>query len=356
MADNGKTVNFEVSVGAVLKILLVLAGVALLYYLFDLVLVILLSIVIASSVEPATRSLARYRVPRVLSVLFVYVFAFFVFAVLIPVFVFPIFSDLSELTATLPAKLTNLPFFSQAPPLLVAFTGKLSVSDIVSGLSTGLAAIPHGITETASVVFNSLFKLILVIVISFYLAVQPKGIESFLRLVTPIPQERYVLDLWQRVQQKIGMWMQGQLLLGLIMGVLVFLGLSILQVEHALLLALLAALFEIIPFFGPVLAAVPAVLLAFSNSPSLGFMVIGLYIIMQQFENHLIYPLVVRKIVGVPPLMVILSLIIGAQLAGFMGLILAVPVATILMEILADFEKSKYLFEKVEEKVEQANA
>lgn len=356
MADNGKTLNIEVTVGAVIKILLVFLGVFLLYYLFDLVLVILLSIVIASSVEPATRWLARYSVPRVLAVLAVYILTFFIFAILVPVFIFPIVSDLSSLTATLPAKISTLPFFSEAPAFLVSFTGKLSISDLVSGLSSSLSAIPHGVKETASVVFGSLFKIIMVVVISFYLAVQPKGIESFLRLATPVGQEKYVLGLWQRSQKKIGMWMQGQLLLGLIMGVLVFLGLSVFQVEHALLLSILAALFELIPFFGPVLAAVPAVVIAFGTSPTLGFMIIGLYVIMQQFENHLIYPLVVRKIIGVPPLLVILSLIVGTKLAGFMGLILAVPVATVLMEILADFEKSKYLFEKVEEKAEQANA
>lgn len=355
MSESNKTLQLEVSVGTVLKVLLVLLSAWLLYLLFDLVLVILLSIVIASSVEPATRSLARYRVPRVLAVLLVYIFAFLLFAVLVPVFIFPVFRDLSDFVTTLPAKINSLPFFTQVPPLLTNFSGQLSLPDIFSSLSAGLATIPRGLTETVSVVFGSLFKLVLIVVISFYLAVQPKGIEGFLRLVTPIPHERYVLDLWQRGQRKIGMWMQGQLLLGLIIGVLVFLGLSILQVEHALLLALLAALFEIIPFFGPVLAAVPAVLLAFGSSPTLGFMVIGLYVIMQQFENHLIYPLVVRKIVGVPPLLVILSLIIGAQLAGFMGLILAVPVATILMEMLSDFEKSKYLFEKVEGRAKPEN-
>lgn len=346
MADAGKTPPVQITFGTIIKVSLVLLGFFLLYYLFDLILVILLSIVIASAIEPATRWFARFRVPRVLAVLTIYVLAFFIFAVLIPIFVFPIVSDLSDLAATLPAKISNWPLFTTAPATLLAFTGKLSATDIISALSNGLAAIPHGVSQTAGVIFSSFFKLILVIVISFYLAVQPKGIESFLRLATPISQEKYVLDLWQRSQKKIGMWMQGQLLLGLIMGILVFLGLSILQVEHALLLSILAALFEIIPFFGPILAAVPAVAIAFGTSPTLGFMVIGLYIIMQQFENHLIYPLVVRKIVGVPPLLVVLSLIIGAKLAGFMGLILAVPVATVLMELLSDFEKSKYLFQK----------
>lgn len=136
--------------------------------------------------------------------------------------------------------------------------------------------------------------------------------------------------------------MQGQLLLGLLIGVMVYLGLTILGIKYAFLLALLAAVFEIIPLFGPILAATPAVILGFLDSAVLGFMVLGFYIIIQQFENHLIYPLVVRKVVGVPPLVVIIALIIGAKLAGFLGVLLSAPIAAVLMEYMNDLEKAKY--------------
>ncbi len=343
MIDNHQTVRVEFSVRSVLKVLLVLIGLALAYYLLDLILVILLSVVVASAIEPATRWFARYRVPRVLAVLAVYILAFFVFIVLIPVFVFPIINDLSSLAATIPARVGSVPFFADPPAVFGNFFQNVTPADIVALISGGLAKIPQSLTGAAAAIFGGLFQFILMVVISFYLAVQPRGIESFIKLVAPITQEDYVLGLWRRSQQKIGLWLQGQLLLGLIIGVLVFLGLTIFQVEHALLLALLAAVFEIIPFFGPVLAAVPAVLLAFSDNATLGLIVIGFYIIIQQFENHLIYPLVVRKIVGVPPLLVIISLIIGAKLAGFIGLVLAVPVATALMELLSDYEASRQL-------------
>jgi predicted PurR-regulated permease PerM len=217
------------------------------------------------------------------------------------------------------------------------------VREVLFGFQSSLAGVPvEGFLQVASLIFGGLFSFILIVVISFYLAVQKGGIESFLRLVTPLPKEQYIIDLWERSQRKIGLWSQGQILLGLIVGVLVYLGLTILQVKYALVLAVIAALFELIPFFGPVLSAVPAVLLGFSQSPTIGLMVIGLYAILQQFENQLIYPLVVNKIVGVPALLVILFLIIGGQLAGFLGLILAVPAAAVLMELADDWTKSKH--------------
>ena len=177
---------------------------------------------------------------------------------------------------------------------------------------------------------------------SFYLSVEPEGISGFLRIITPAKNEEYVLSLWKRSQRKIGLWMQGQIVLVVIVSMLVFLGLTLLRVENALILAMLAGAFEIIPIFGPILAAIPAVILALvSDGMTSAILVIGLYIIIQQFENQLIYPLVVRKIVGVPPLVSILALIIGAKLAGFVGVLISVPLAAMLMEFLNDIEKDK---------------
>ena len=161
-------------------------------------------------------------------------------------------------------------------------------------------------------------------------------------MVSPAKSEKYILNLWKRSQHKIGLWMQGQIVLAIIIAMLVFLGLTLLRVENALLLAVLAGMFEIIPLFGPILAAIPAVTLALvTNGMTSALLVIGLYIIIHQFENQLIYPLVVRKILGVPPIISILALIVGFKLAGFVGLLISVPLATMLMEFLNDVEKIK---------------
>ncbi|MFC1756974.1 AI-2E family transporter, partial [Patescibacteria group bacterium] len=183
---------------------------------------------------------------------------------------------------------------------------------------------------------------VLLIVLSFYFSVQKNGLENFLRIITPAEYEDYALGLWKRSKNKIGKWIQGQILLGILVGMLVYLGLTILQVEYALSFALLAAVFELIPIFGPILASIPPIMLAFLQSPSLGLAVLILFIIIQQFENHLIYPLVVRKIVGIPPILVILSIIIGGSLGGFFGILLAIPVATVVVELLNDVAEKKH--------------
>lgn len=285
-----------------------------------------------------------------ISVLFIY---FFALMILVGVFYFlflPLLNQSASFLSTLPGYLGELQVWNplQDSELLSSnsaiegFSKNFSLSQIVDQINTAVSNLSNGFFSAASTIFGGVLSFILVIVLSFYLSVEPDGVGKFLRIVTPLKNEQYVLDLWKRSQSKIGLWMQGQIILAVIVAMLVFLGLTLLRVENALLLAVIAGIFEIIPLFGPILAAIPAVTLALvSDGLTSALLVIGLYIIIQQFENQLIYPLVVSKIVGVPPLVSILALIIGGKLAGFVGMLISVPIATMLMELLDDVEKHK---------------
>jgi predicted PurR-regulated permease PerM len=286
-------------------------------------------------------------IPRSLAVIAIYLGVFVVVAGITTVVIPPLADDIRATLITLPQyfQTVNPQDLEKIPGLSLVFnqfTSSISSGDLIQQVGGYAGKATFGFFQTAGTIFGSLLSFVMIIVISFYLAVQDDGVASFLRVVTPIKHERYIIDLWKRAQKKIGLWMQGQLLLGVIVGVLTYLGLSILGVENALLLALIAAVFELIPIFGPILSAIPAVGIALiQDGFSLALITLGLYLIIQQFENHLIHPLVVKKIVGIPSLLAILALIVGAQLAGFLGMIIAVPVAAALMEYLSDVERNK---------------
>jgi len=349
MEEKGTIIH--ISATTVWKVLVIVGLVWALFILRDLVLLLLTSVVIASATEPATRWFIRYKVPRVFSVLLVYVAVIIALAGVFYLLVPSLLSEVSHLPKEITARISDIS--SATPSILnanIAGEGSslvenvselLPLSDIVSSINT-FVTIPAGAFRAASAIFGGVFQLILIVVISFYLSVQERGIENFLRLVTPIRLETYIIDLWRRSQEKIGKWMQGQLLLGVLVAILVYLGLTVLGIKYALSLALLAMVSEIIPIFGPIIAAVPAVALGFIESITLGLTVLGLYVIIQQFENHLIYPLVVRKVVGVPPLVVIIALLIGGKLAGFLGVLLAVPIAAVALELADDIQKQKH--------------
>jgi len=341
MKTNKENLHLHISTGTIIKIVLVLIGFYALYLLSDLFLVLLTAIVVASAVEPATKWFMVRKFPRTLAVLAVYVVFLLLFGILFYFFIPPFLKDFSQFFSSFPK---YFDFLDKWNP----WSDVLDYQQILTNLAsnfTGSAGVATdaagGIVRTVGGVFHGLVNFVLVLVISFYFAVQEKGIENFLKIIVPAKDEKYVIDLWYRSQHKIGRWMQGQVILGVLVGVLVYLGLVIMGVQHALLLAIAAAMFELIPVFGPTLAAVPAVLIALTSSVTLGLMVVAFYVIIQQFENHLIYPIVVRKVVGVPPILVIIALLIGVNLAGFMGVILSVPLAAALMEFVNDIEKKK---------------
>ncbi len=340
--------TFSITTGTIIKTLVILAGAWLLYQLRDLVLVILTAVVIASAIEPGIHALSRYKVPRLLAVLLIYVLLLGLFLGLFYVFLPSLLEDFATFLASLPAYLNAFntvgAFDEFATILGLPAPNAASAGDIMGQVrgAVNSSGFFQNAFSAASSVFGGVVSFVLVLVFSFYFAVNETGVADFLRFIAPKKYESYVLDLWHRSRTKIGLWMQGQLILGLLMGVFVYLGLTIIGVKHALLLAVLAAVFELIPVFGPTFAAVPAVVIGFVDGGfATGILIIALYVILQQFENHLLYPLVVTKVVGVPPLLVILALIVGAKLAGFLGILLSVPAAAALQEFVKDIDSRR---------------
>jgi predicted PurR-regulated permease PerM len=339
-------ISSDTIVRTILFILLFLA----IYILRDLGLILLTAVVIASAIEPATRWFATRGVPRILAVIGIYLSVAVTLTLLVYFFLPPLLGDVADVIDQAPQYLANLHVSSTsdatasllAPHQISGLADWLSTPETLTQIRGLLAGATGGAFSLASTIFGGVLSFILIVVLSFYLAVQKDGIATFLRVITPYRNETYVINLWRRAQLKIGLWLQGQLTLSLIVGVMTFIGLLILGVPNAFLLALLAAGFEVIPVFGPFLSAIPAVAIALiDGGATLGLVTVLLYIIVQQVENHVLYPLVVKKVVGVPAIVVIISLLAGAQLAGFLGVILSVPMAAVLMEVIKDVDGRK---------------
>lgn len=349
MNPSEKALTVNISFPTIIKTVVFLLFIYTLFLLKELVIIILASIVIASAVDPFTRALQRIRIPRPFAVGIVFSALIATIVSVVYLFVPVLIEQFSGFILTIPDFLQRLDFLAQGNTyfselnILGDIQTQLMSVDIISTIKAALFGIGGGVVHTAGALFNSVTQLVLITVISFYFAVQEKGIEDFLRVIIPLKNEAYAIDLWKRSQAKIGKWMQGQIILGLLMGVFTFIGLWAIGLrEYALFLSILIAIAELIPLFGPILAMIPAIFLGFTvGGPEIGLQITGFYIILQQLENHVLVPLVNKKLVGVPPLMVILSLLIGASLLGFWGLILAVPLAAAILEFTRDVLKRK---------------
>jgi predicted PurR-regulated permease PerM len=332
-------IRVTITPGSVVAVLAMLLGVWLVMYLWDLVLILLTAVVISSSIEPLSTRLARIGLPRVAAVMALYVLLLGGIASLVYFFVPPLVHEAKGFFTLVPEYLDGLEL---AQPFSGSSTEITALREQLSEWATALSSTGSGITAVISTVFGGLLSFMLILVLSFYLAVREEGIDDFVRLVTPLAHREYALDLWRRSQRKIGLWMQGQLLLSLIVGVLVYIGLTAFGIRYALLLAIIAAILELIPVFGSIIAAIPAIAIAaIDGGTPLALITIGIYIIINQLQGNLIYPLVVQKVVGVPPLLVILALLAGAKIAGFLGILLSVPAAAVILELVRDFDRKR---------------
>lgn len=331
--------SVSVTSGTMVRALLIGAAAVALFHLSTLVLLLLAAVVIASAAEPGVQFFMRYRFPRPAAVVAVYAIVLAIVAAMVAFFVPPMLSQASALLAILPQYLSNvqslnIPFFENA--------GGPTFTETVNALQNTFADTGAGVLAFITSIFGGALYFLMTVVVSIYFSMQETGVDDFLRLVTPEKHRDYVQSLWKRSQKKIGLWMQGQLLLSLIITVLLFLGLSLLGMPYALVLAIFAGIMELIPVFGSLVAMVPGIIVALlSGDFTFVLIVSGLYLIVNQFQAHLIYPLVVKKVVGVAPILVIIALIAGGQLAGFIGVLLSVPVAAVIQEFVNDIQKKR---------------
>lgn len=346
----GKELRVSITSGTITAALLIIAGAYILWILRDLALLVITAIVLASAIEPGIMFFVQRRIPRFIAVLLVYVLIFGSLLTLLFFFLPLIIADAANFLSAMPRYLdtinasTQFSTITNATNFIGGEQGIQSLAQTLLSFQSISTASYGGVLQLLIAFFGGIFSFGLVIVLSFYFALQETGVDDFLRLVMPVAYEEYSVDLWKRTQKKIGLWMQGQVLLSVIVGVLVYLGLLIIGVPYALLLAVFTALIEIIPIFGSLLSGLVAVMIGYSDGGvAIAAIVAGLYIVVNQFESNLIYPLIVKKIVGVPPLLVVVALIAGYTLAGFLGAVLSVPVAAVVMEFISDFDKRKRL-------------
>ncbi len=341
--------SISISTETIIRTVLVLFAVYIFWTLRDFVLVILTSMVIASFVESAIPSFKKIGIGRVFGVVIIYVFSisflagiFYLFAPLLITEVYNFAVFISKYAPGIDfLNYFNNQAFSGAKDVVNGLSHGMSISSLLATSKAFITSLSDGFFTTLSVAFGSILNVIFITVISFYLSIQENGIEDFLKIILPIKHEDYVVDLWRRTKKKIGLWMRGQLLLGVLIAILTYLVLAIMGIEYALLLSIIAGIMELIPY-GILIALVPAVSFSYlSGGVSTALMVLGAYLIIHQFEVYLFSPLVIKKVTGLSPLIIILAVLVGVELGGFWGLFLAIPGAVLFMEIANDIDKHK---------------
>lgn len=341
--------SISISTGTMVRLILLLLGIFLIWYLHELVLILLTSVVISSFVESAVPHLRKVKINRVWGVVILYAVSLATLAGMFYLFAPLLITEVYNFSTFMSSYVPGISFldyfqneaFSGAKDIVANLPKSLSLGSLFSVSQAFILNLSGGFLQTLSVAFGGIFNVTLIILISFYLSIEEKGIENFLRVILPIKHEDYVVDLWERSRRKIALWVKGQLLLGLLITILTYLVLSLLGIQYALLLSIIAGIFELVPY-GILVALVPAVAFSFlSGGISSALMVAGAYTIIHQFEVFLFSPLIIKKVVGLSPIVIILSALVGFELGGVWGMLLAIPVSVFLVELMDDMEKDK---------------
>jgi predicted PurR-regulated permease PerM len=342
MPNNAK-ITVSISTSTVFKILAVIIGAVLAYYIRDIFLIFFISLIFASAFNPWVDWLQARKVPRSMGILSVYLIFVFLISMIVYLIVPPIAAQVGELAHNFPRYLNSL------EASLSSMKGYSGGTKLLEGVNSGLQSLSDnlqsnagGILETVKNIFGGVLSFFLVFVITFYMAVEESAMSKIVISLAPLKHQPYILHLIGRMQKKIGLWLRGQMILCFAVGALTFIGLQIMGVKYALVLAMIAGFTEFVPYLGPLIGAIPAVFLAFSQSPALGIVVAIFYYFVQLTENNILVPKVMQKTVGLNPIVSIAVLMIGFKLAGIPGAILSIPVATALSVIIEDIFENRF--------------
>lgn len=298
-----------------------------LFYIKDLLLQLFVALLLAAILDPFVSKMSELKIPRGLAVLLSYILilgsVIFVLAMIAPALI----SQTTSFTSSLPGYMAKLGI----TPVISAEIGREFL--------TRIGSIPQQLLKFSVSVFSNFLALLTVLVFSFYLILSRNKLDEQLGNVFGSEQAKRFADVVGQIEMKIANWFRGQLVLMAIVGVLNYIGLYFLGVPFAIPLAILAGIFEVVPYLGPFIAALPAVLIGFGVSDFTGFGVIIMALLIQQLENYLLVPKIMGRSVGISPIIILMALAIGQRLAGVVGMLISIPVVITFQVLLKDYFK-----------------
>jgi len=322
------TNKIEISHRTIIFTTLFLIGLWLLYEIRQILVALFVSLILMAAINPAVDRLEKFRLPRWLAILVIYLVTIVVVGSMMAVMITPLIDQTAS--------------FINKSLFYLKDVGNLGIDpNVLASQLSQLGSIPANLLRLTMNFFSNLISIVALAFMTFYLLLERKNLTQYLTAVFGAEKEKEAIVVINGIEKRLGSWVRGELTLMVIIGLMSYIGLRLLGVEYALPLAILAGLLEIIPNFGPIISAIPAVLTGLMVSPMMALAILALYFLIQQSENTLVAPKVMQKVTGVNPLITILSLAIGFKLAGVSGAVLAIPVVLVIQEIANWFLASK---------------
>jgi predicted PurR-regulated permease PerM len=322
MKEENNPLKIEISHKTVIFIAAFAIGLWLIVQLTSIIIVLVLSFILLSALLKPVQWLTSKNIPRIISVLIIYIIIILLIGVVIGTILPPLISQTTEFSSKLPQIISstdNYIIFHRIP-----------VENLSTIMAKQINQFSGDLVVITSKVVSSVVLVVTMFVLTLYLLLDWKNLIKVISSPFSGVEERRIINIISKVEDGLGRWVRGQLLLSLVVGVLTYIGLTIIGIPYALPLALIAGILEVLPIVGPIIAAIPAILVGLTISPIMAVAAAATFLIVQQLENHLVVPVVMSRVVGVRPPIIIISLLIGAKLAGITGAFLAIPIIVVI--------------------------
>ncbi|MEX2054556.1 MAG: AI-2E family transporter [Candidatus Andersenbacteria bacterium] len=329
-------ISVDITSSTIFRTALILLSLWFIYLIADILLMLFAAVIIAAAVEPVANYFQQFKIPRVISVAIVYLGIVILLSSTIALLVGPLTAQITQLSQAVPHLVNRLSELFPFIPHLDQAGLTSATQELLVRVGNNITNISVNVFQQTRTFFSGIVTILFIFILAFYLVVERDALKKFARIVTPRAHLPYVEQSIVRAQRSIGRWVLAQLTLAVIVGVLVGVGLWVIGIPYSLVLGLLAGIMEIIPVMGPIIAAIPGVVVGLSQSLTFGVVALVFYVLVQQLENHVLVPNIMRRAIGLNPLVTIIAILLGARLAGTPGVILSVPLATILSIFLSD--------------------
>lgn len=321
-------ISIEITPKTIIITIAIILLLLLVWIVKDLVFSLIIAFIIVGALKPIITFFVNKGVPRLLVCIVVYLLFVFGIVSLFVLIVPPLVGEIAHFFRTLPYILQTI---SNNLPVTIPLD---VVTQYIPNATTQVIDIIKGIFSNAFFVTSTLF-------FGFYMLMEENILKKTLSRFLDQKKVLMVVDIVEKAEKRMNAWFWGEILLMTVIGIMTFIGLSVTGMKYVLALSVLAGLLEVVPNIGPIISLVPAFLIGISHSYFLGFSMIALYFIIQQLENHLIVPLVMKRAVGLSPIITLIMLVVGGKLAGILGVLLAVPTALLLETVLLEVLKNQ---------------
>lgn len=306
------------------------------WYFKQIIVIFIGALVLSTSLEGLVNWAQKIVRKRLISVILIYL-------LLLAIMGFMVYSIIPVLLNNLVDLINEFPSLLERPEISRLVSKYVSEESLAGDFlnTSNLLNYTKDIFKNMGVFFASFANVLLTLLISFYISLDKDWFRKFIDIVSPKKYREYLFVLWEKSERKMRFWLYSQIVISVLIGLVTFVVLYLLGVKLALMGALLNGLLEFIPFIGPILATLIILVINVNMGlPSLFLILISLLII--QYAENIISPMVRGKILNINPLVVIFSLAVGAKLGGAIGIFIAVPLSTILVEFIKDLSCQKF--------------